>query len=292
MDVQAGFVGLGAMGWHMAGHLARAGRLGGVWNRTAQTAARFAAEFGVPAMDSPAALWARADAVVVCVSADADVRAVVGALAAPAARGKLVVDCSTVSAQTARWAADTLAGVGARFLDAPITGGTEGARQARLTFMVGGAAGDFDAARPLFDAMGARAVHMGDTGAGQATKAVNQVVAAGINQAVAQGLAFARALGLPLDQVIEVVGSGAAGSWFMQNRGPFMARGDYPPGFRVALHLKDLRICQAMARDLGGTLPVVDQTAADYERLVAQGHGDEDTSALYRLQGERFRARG
>lgn len=289
MDVQVGFVGLGAMGWHMARHLARAGVLGGVWNRSAGRSAQFAAEFGTPVTDGPAALWARADVVVVCVSADADVRAVVGALATPAARGRLVVDCSTVSVQTARWAADTLAAVGARFLDAPVTGGTEGAKHARLTFMVGGAAADFDTARALFDVMGARAVHMGETGAGQATKAVNQVIAAGINQAVAQGLAFARALGLPLDNVVEVVGSGAAGSWFMQNRGPFMAAGHYPPGFRVALHLKDLRICQDMAGALGASVPVVEQTAADYERLVAHGHGDEDTSALYRLQGERFR---
>lgn len=292
MDLHTGFVGLGAMGWHMAGHLARADLLGGVWNRDAGKAVRFAAEFGTPAVDGPAALWAQADVVVLCVSADADVRAVVTALAVPAARGRLVVDCSTVSAQTAHWAADALGGVGARFVDAPITGGTEGARQARLTFMVGGAAADFEAARPLFDAMGARAVHMGGTGTGQATKAVNQVVAAGVNQAVAQGLAFAQALGLPLEQVIEVVGSGAAGSWFMQNRGPFMAAGSYPPGFRVALHLKDLRICQDMARALGGALPVVDQTAAEYADLVTRGFGDEDTSALYRLQGERFQPPG
>jgi 3-hydroxyisobutyrate dehydrogenase len=285
---QAAFLGLGAMGWHMAANLRRAGLLGAVWNRTVEKAQRFAAEHGVPAVAAPADVWAHADTAVLCVSADDDVRAVVQALAVPAARGKCVVDSSTVSADTAREAARTLAAVSARFVDAPVTGGTEGAKHARLNFMVGGAPGDVEAVRPLFEAMGARAVHLGETGAGQAAKAVNQVVAAGINQAVAQGLAFAAALGLPLEKIIEVVGSGAAGSWFMQNRGPFMARGDYPPGFRVALHLKDLRICQAMSGALGGALPLVDQTAADYERLIGEGHGDEDTSALYRLQGERF----
>lgn len=288
MTVKAGFVGLGAMGWHMAGHLARAGHLAAVWNRSAARAQRFATEHGVAAVDAPAALWEHCTVVFLCVSADADVRAVVDALATAQAGRKLVVDCSTVSADTARAVAATLETVGARFLDAPITGGTEGARHARLNFMVGGSADDLETVRPLLDLMGARAVLMGPTGAGQAAKAVNQVAAAGINQAVSQALAFAEALELPLEKVIEVVGSGAAGSWFMQNRGPFMARGEYPPGFRVALHLKDLRICQDMARALGGALPVVEQTAAEYAELVAQGFGDEDTSALYRLQAKRF----
>lgn len=286
---KAGFIGLGAMGWHMAGHLARKGLLAAVWNRTADKAQAFAREHGVVAAAAPAALWECCDTVILCVSADAQVLEMVDALAQPAARGKRVVDTSTVAAATAQEAARRLARVGIRFLDAPITGGTEGAKNAKLTFMVGGDAGDAAAAAPLFQAMGARHLHMGATGAGQATKAVNQVMCAGINQAVTEGLAFAEALKLPLDQVIEVVGSGAAGSWFVNHRGKTMVRGQFPPGFKLSLHLKDLRICREMAQALGGKLPVSDATIPQYEELVRRGHGDEDISALYRLNKGLFR---
>lgn len=281
--MKAGFIGLGAMGWHMAGHLAAKGLLGAVWNRTPDTAERFARERGTSAATAPAALWKDCDAVVVCVSADAQVLEMVRLLAVPAARGKLVIDTSTVARETATAAAAALAAVGARFVDAPITGGTEGAKNATLTFMAGGDAADVARAAPLFGAMGARFVHMGPVGAGQATKAVNQVVCAGIAQAVTEGVAFAEALQLPLDKVLEVVGSGAAGSWFMTHRGRNFMADRYPPGFKLSLHLKDLRICRDMARALGGVLPVSDATIPQYEALVQDGHGDEDISALYRL---------
>jgi 3-hydroxyisobutyrate dehydrogenase len=286
--MKAGFIGLGAMGRHMAAHLAAKGLLGGVWNRTHARAQEFAAEHGVPAVEAPAELWARCDALVLCVSADAQVLEVVERIAGADAHGKLVIDASTVARETAVAAAKRLAKVGARFIDAPITGGTEGARNATLTFMAGGAAGDVREAMPLLEAMGKRIVHMGATGAGQATKAVNQVVCAGIAQAVTEGIAFAEALKLPLDKVLEVVGSGAAGSWFMAHRGRNFISGQYPPGFKLALHLKDLYICQRMARALGGTLPVTEATIAPYEELVRQGHGEEDISTLYRLNRTLF----
>jgi 3-hydroxyisobutyrate dehydrogenase len=286
--MKAGFIGLGAMGWHMAGHLAQAKLLGGLWNRSTDKARALGDELAVPVVDSPAALWALADAVVLCVRADEEVLQMVKALAVPEAQGRLVIDTSTVSVETAREAATLLAEVGARFLDAPITGGTEGARLARITFMVGGEAADVEAATPLFAAMGARHVHLGAVGAGQACKAVNQVMAAGINQAVTEGIAFAEALGLNIDQVVEVVGSGAAGSWFVNHRGRNMVAGDYPPGFKVGLHLKDLRICQRMAKSMDGRLPTVDLTVIDYERLIESGHGDEDISALYRRRRDLF----
>jgi 3-hydroxyisobutyrate dehydrogenase len=286
--MKAGFIGLGAMGRHMAAHLAAKGLLGGVWNRTRARAQEFAAEHGVPAVEAPAELWARCDALVLCVSADAQVLEVVERIAGADARGKLVIDASTVARETAVAAAKRLAEMGARFIDAPITGGTEGARNATLTFMAGGAAGDVREAMPLLEAMGKRIVHMGATGAGQATKAVNQVVCAGIAQAVTEGIAFAEALKLPLDKVLEVVGSGAAGSWFMAHRGRNFISGQYPPGFKLALHLKDLYICQRMARALGGTLPVTEATIAPYEELVRQGHGEEDISTLYRLNRTLF----
>lgn len=280
--MKAGFVGLGAMGWHMAGHLARKSLLGGVWNRTRETAERFAREHGVAAVAAPAELWRTCDAVVLCVSADPQVLDMVGQLAVPEARGKLVVDTSTVARETAVAAARQLAGAGGRFIDAPITGGTEGAKKATLTFMAGGAEADVQHAAPLLAAMGARQVHMGPVGAGQATKAVNQVVCAGIAQAVTEGVAFAEALKLPLDKVLEVVGSGAAGSWFMTNRGRNFISDQYPLGFKLALHLKDLYICRDMAHALGGTLPVTEATIGPYEELKRQGHGDEDISTLYR----------
>ena len=281
--MKAGFVGLGAMGRHMAGHLAAKNLLGGVWNRTRERADAFAREHGAVAVATPAALWKNCDAVILCVSADQQVLDMVDHLAVPEARGKLVIDASTVARETAVAAASELAGVGARFVDAPITGGTEGAKNATLTFMCGGHDRDVEHAMPLLRAMGARAVHMGPVGAGQATKAVNQVVCAGIAQAVTEGVAFAEGLGLPLDKVLEVVGSGAAGSWFMTHRGKNFIANQYPLGFKLALHLKDLYICRDMAHALGGKLPVTEATIAPYEELKRQGHGDEDISTLYRI---------
>jgi 3-hydroxyisobutyrate dehydrogenase len=280
--MRAGFVGLGAMGWHMAGHLARKEMLGGVWNRTTAKAEQFARDHSMQLAKSPAELWKTCDVVILCVSADQQVLVMVDHLAVPEARGKLVIDTSTVARETAIAAARELAGVGCRFVDAPITGGTEGARSGTLTFMVGGAESDVKHAAPLFGAMGSRHVHMGLVGSGQATKAVNQVVCAGIAQAVTEGVAFAEALGLPLEKMLEVVGSGAAGSWFMTHRGKNFIANQYPLGFKLALHLKDLHICREMARALGGKLPVTEATIPQYEQLKQQGHGDEDISTLYR----------
>jgi len=280
--MKAGFVGLGAMGWHMAGHLSRKELLGGVWNRTRERADRFAREHDSRAVATPVDLWKACDVVILCVSADQQVLDMVDHLAVPEARGKLVIDTSTVARETAIAAARELAGVGARFVDAPITGGTEGAKNATLTFMAGGHDGDVRHAIPLLRAMGANVVHMGPVGSGQATKAVNQVVCAGIAQAVTEGVAFAEALNLPLDKVLEVVGSGAAGSWFMTHRGKNFMANEYPLGFKLALHLKDLYICRTMAHALGGKLPLAEATIPQYEQLKQQGHGEEDISTLYR----------
>jgi truncated hemoglobin YjbI len=137
---------------------------------------------------------------------------------------------------------------------------------------------------PALQAMGSRILHLGPVGAGQATKAVNQILCAGINQAVTEALGFGAAQGLDLDKVIEVVASGAAGNWFLDRRGPTMIRDRFDPGFRLALHHKDLGICLAMARDLGHPLPLAERTWQDYALLMEQGHGDEDISALYRLK--------
>jgi 3-hydroxyisobutyrate dehydrogenase len=289
--MKTGFIGLGAMGQSMARNLARHGRLVGVWNRSADKACVLADETGCIVAEDPAALARQCEAIVICVSADADVKAVAAALQPGLSAGQLVIDCSTVSAETARQCAQRLGQQRVDFLDAPVSGGTEGARLGTLSIMVGGEAHAFERALPVLQALGQRIVHLGPAGSGQAAKAVNQVMAAGINQAVTEAMAFAQALGLPLDKLIEVIGSGAAGNWFVNHRGLSMVEDRYPPGFKLALHHKDLNICLAMAAQLGGELPLSAQTRADYERLMAAGHGDEDISALYRLKREIFNPR-
>lgn len=286
--MRAGFIGLGAMGAHMARNLHKAGMLATVWNRTAAAARDFARETGVPAAPSPAALAAGVDAVVLCVSADDDVLEVVAQIAPAVRAGALVIDCSTVGAATARSAAARLAERGASFLDCPVSGGVEGARDATLAVMCGGDAAAFERARPLLAAMGRAVTHFGPSGAGQAAKATNQIMCAGIIRAVAEAMAFARAQQLPLEPLVETLGKGAGSSWYFVNRAPNMIRGSFPAGFRVRLHAKDLGICRAMAAEKGATLPVVESMLDEYAQLIEQGYGDEDISADYRLKAALF----
>ncbi|MGH8198215.1 MAG: NAD(P)-dependent oxidoreductase [Steroidobacteraceae bacterium] len=286
--MQAGFIGLGAMGQHMARNLHRAGLLAGVWNRTPSKAAALAAETGCRAFATPAELAAACPIVVVCVSADEDLLAVVDSLRPTLQQDSIVVDCSTVAAATAREASARLAAVGSSLLDCPVSGGVEGAKHGTLAIMCGGTPAVFERARPVLEALGKTSVLMGPSGAGQATKATNQILCAGVIQAVSEAMAFARAEGLPLDQVIEILGKGAGSSWYFVHRAPFMARGEFPAGFRVRLHDKDLRICRDMAARHGAILPVVEATLADYAHLLASGHGEEDISTIIRLKTPLF----
>lgn len=286
--MKTGFIGLGAMGFSMARNLHQAGLLTSVWNRTREKAKAFEAETGVASASTIAALAKDCTCVVTCVSADEDVLAVAEELAGTLERDSLVIDCSTVSAETARRAADILNARGIGFLDCPVSGGTEGAKHGTLAIMCGGSEADFARARPVLEAMGKRVVLMGAVGAGQATKAVNQIAVAGVNQAVSEALAFARAHGLDLDKVIEVVGGGAAASWHLTNRGPNMARMRFPLGFKVSLHEKDLKICRDMAQAFDVQLPIVEMTLVHYRRLIEAGHSEEDISSLYRLKRAMF----
>src|SRR6185437_6090005 len=204
--MRVGFVGLGAMGMHMARNLHRAGLLEAVWNRSRAKATTLAGELGCQAPESPGDLAAAVDAVVICVSADDDVLQVVSELAPKVRKGSLIIDCSTVGSETARKAAELLAPRSADFLDCPVSGGTEGARDATLAIMVGGSDEAFERARPLLTAMGKTVTHFGSTGAGQAAKATNQIMCAGIIEAVSEAMAFARAQGLPLEKLIETPG--------------------------------------------------------------------------------------
>ena len=286
--MRVGFIGLGAMGSHMARNLHRAGMLAGVWNRSAEKARSLAAELNTSAPDSLAGLAESADALVLCVSADQDVLDVVTALAPGVKPGTLVMDCSTVGSETARKSAEILAARQALFLDCPVSGGTEGARDATLAIMVGGTEDAFERARPVLAAMGKTITHFGPIGSGQAAKATNQIMCAGIIEAVSEAMAFAKAQGLPLDRVVDTLGKGAGSSWYFVHRAPNMVRGAYPAGFRVRLHAKDLGICRDMAARFGVTLPVVDRMLDEYAELVARGYGDEDISATYRLKSELF----
>ena len=288
--MKAGFVGLGAMGAPMSGHLRAAGRLAVVANRTAAKAEAFAAgdgaaaaSAGVRAARSPDD-FAGCDVVALCVSTDADVLQVVGSLVPVLRPGTVVVDHSTVSVDTATRAHALLAARGIGFLDAPVSGGVEGARNGRLSVMVGGDAADLEIARPVLAAYAARIAHMGAAGAGQATKAVNQVLVAGINEAVCEGLALGERLGLDPEQLLPTLMAGAAGNWFLDKRGATMLRDEFVPGFKCAHLLKDLRIVDGMAREAGIRTTVIGQALADYAELVDAGLGDADTSALIRLK--------
>jgi len=292
VTLATGFIGLGAMGRGMARNLHRLGLLHGVWNRTATRTQELARELGVEAASNPAALAATCDVLVLCVSADGDVLDVVDAILLGLRPGAIVIDCSTVSADTARKAARRLAKAGADFLDAPVSGGVEGARDATLAIMVGGSESAFERAQPVLRAMGRAVTHFGPSGAGQAAKATNQIMCAGIIQAVAEAMAFAKAEGLPLDMLIDTLGKGAGSSWYFVHRAPNMVRNQYPAGFRVVLHEKDLRICHDMAARHGVQLPVIETTLQYYRRLVEQGHGDEDISTIFRLKDALFAAEG
>jgi 3-hydroxyisobutyrate dehydrogenase len=286
--MQTGFVGLGAMGAPMARNLHRAGLLSGVWNRNAAKATALAQELHCHAFASLAELAAQCEAVVICVSADEDLREVVSGLDAGLSPRMIVIDCSTVGSGTARDMYNQLAALGVGFLDCPVSGGVEGARAATLAIMVGGDDEAFVRALPILEKLGKTVTHFGPSGAGQAAKATNQIMCAGIIQAVGEAMAFAHAEGLPLDRLIDTLGKGAGSSWYFVNRAPFMAKNDFPAGFRVRLHAKDLRICREMAARLGAQLPIVESTLQQYATLIVQGFGDEDISAIYRLKSKLF----
>ncbi len=282
--LKVGMIGLGTMGAPMARNLARAGLLHAVWNRTPNKAKALAEELRVEAPATPAELAQKCHAICLCVSADRDVLEVIDALLPALQPGTVVIDHSTVSVETAKLAAEKIKRQGGEFLDAPVSGGVEGARAGTLAVMVGGSLTALAKVKPVLETVASTIVHTGPVGSGQATKAVNQVLCAGINQAVCEALAFAESLGLDLDQVIEVLSKGAAGNWFLEKRGRTMVRAQFQPGFKLSLHHKDLGICLALAEQSGVFLPLALKTHADYEHLMAEGYGDEDISALYRLK--------
>jgi 3-hydroxyisobutyrate dehydrogenase len=281
---RVGFAGLGTMGAAMAANIHRAGYPLTVWNRTPGRSADLVAAGAAEAF-SPRELAQASDVVVVCVSDTPDVEAVLfgrEGLAEGLDAGSLVIDCSTISPRATRAYAERLGAQGVGFLDAPVSGGSEGAQKGSLTIMVGGSEADLGRARPVLAAMGQTITHLGPVGSGQATKAVNQVILCGTYLGVAEGIVLAMKAGLDPEQVVTALSGGAARSWVLENRSERMIEDDYPLGFRIALHRKDVAIALELAREVGAALPVAGLAAAIEDGLIAQGHGDDDNAALAR----------
>jgi len=283
-EIRAGVIGLGAMGAPMARHLADTGALNMVWNRTAAKAITLAEETGAIAADSPEQLASECNVILTCVSADQDLLDVVGQLISGIRPGSVVLDTSTVSPATARQVSADLSDAGCGFVDVPVSGGVEGAQKGALSVMAGGESANISRIMPILEAISATVTHMGPVGSGQATKAVNQVMVAGIAEAVCEALALGEKLNLPSERLLSVVGAGAAGSWFLGHRGQSMLESRFDVGFKLSLLLKDLLICQTLAQDLDISLPTVEAAIRDYSTLVDLGDGNHDISGLIRLK--------
>ncbi len=284
------FIGLGIMGYPMAGHLAQKGYQVTVYNRTAARAQQWANEYPGRVATTVADAAAGADCVLTCVGADPDLRAIYlgkDGIIANASPGTVLIDHTTASAEVARELAGAARDHEQSFIDAPISGGQQGAEKGALTVMCGGNEQAFEKARPVMECFGKAVNLMGENGAGQLTKMANQLSVAGIVQGLAESIHFAEQAGLDVAKVIEVISKGAAQSWQMENRSATMIAGEYEHGFAVNWMRKDLAICLDEARRCGATLPaaaLIDQFYADVQ---AMGGGRWDTSSLL----ERLRRR-
>ena len=280
------FLGLGIMGFPMAGHIALAGHDVTVYNRTEKKAEDWVLKYEGKRASTPAKAARDADFVFSCVGDDPDVLAVSlgneGAI--PAMKeGSIFIDNSTVSAKVAQQLYDNAQQYGVLALDAPVSGGQVGAENGKLTVMVGGKKTAFETALPIINCYGARVVHMGDAGAGQKAKMVNQICIAGLVQGLSEGLNFAVEADLDTDKLLDAISGGAAQSWQMVNRGHTMLKGEFDFGFAVDWMRKDLRICIEEAKRNGASLPITKIVSEYYNQLSARGHGRNDTSSLIRL---------
>jgi 3-hydroxyisobutyrate dehydrogenase-like beta-hydroxyacid dehydrogenase len=277
------FLGLGVMGFPMAGHLAAAGHRVTVYNRTAAKAAEWLAQHGGKSAATPAAAATDADFVFACVGNDDDLRSITlgdsGAFAGMRA-GAIFVDHTTASAAVARELAGAAAAKALRFIDAPVSGGNLGALNGALTVMCGGDAAAFAEARPLAMAFAKAMTLLGPSGSGQLAKMVNQIAIAGLVQGLSEAIAFGERSGLDMKAVLEVIGKGAAQSWQMDNRGPTMIQGKFDFGFAVDWMRKDLGIALEEARHNGARLPVTALVDQFYADLQASGGRRDDTSSL------------
>ncbi len=278
------FLGLGVMGYPMAGHLKnKGGHDVTVYNRTAAKAEKWAAQHGGRHAPTPAEAARDKDFVFACVGNDDDLRSVtIGANGAFGAmkKGSVFIDNTTASAEVARELAAEAEARGFHFLDAPVSGGQAGAENGVLTVMVGGDQASFDCARPVIDAFARMVGLMGPVGSGQLTKMINQICIAGLVQGLAEGIHFGKQAGLDIEKVVDVISKGAAGSWQMENRHKTMNAGKYDFGFAIDWMRKDLGICLAEADRNGAKLPVTALVDQFYKDVQAMGGGRWDTSSL------------
>jgi 3-hydroxyisobutyrate dehydrogenase len=282
MTERVGFIGLGIMGRGMSRNLLKAGFELRVWNRTASRMDELAADGAGPA-SSPGDVAFHTDIIITCVSDTPDVEQVIlgeSGVIRGARPGSLVIDMSTISPQATIAIAEKLAEKGIRMLDAPVSGGSEGAARGTLSIMVGGDVQDVERAMPVFQAMGKTITHVGDHGAGQTVKLVNQILVVGNMLAAAEALLFAQAGGVDLEKALAAVVGGAAGSWMLANRGPQVLQRDWRPGFTIDLQQKDVRLVLAAADKLGVPLPGTALIFQLYRTLQAQGLGAEGNHAL------------
>jgi 3-hydroxyisobutyrate dehydrogenase len=283
--MKVAFIGMGTMGAAMALNLLKAGHAVTVHNRTREREAPVAAA-GARRAASPREAAAGAEIVVTCVSDTPDLEAVLlgeNGVVHGATAGAIVIDMSTVSPSATRRIGAELARRGIRMLDAPVSGGSEGAQKGTLAIMVGGEAADVERAMPVLAAMGKNITHVGPAGAGQLTKAINQIIISGTYLSVAEGLALGIKAGLDMQKVVQAMTGGAADSWVLTHRSANVIQNHYPLGFRVRLHRKDLGIALEAARELGVCMPCAALVAQIENGLMAQGHGDEDVSAMARV---------
>ncbi|MFE8069653.1 NAD(P)-dependent oxidoreductase [Marinobacteraceae bacterium S3BR75-40.1] len=284
------FIGLGVMGYPMAGHLTDEAKYNvTVFNRTGDIAAKWEAEFGGRSAGSIATAVKEADVVLTCVGADRDLEEIYcgeDGIIANAPKGAILIDHTTASASIAEYLAREAQRNGQSFLDAPVSGGQQGAVNGALTVMCGGDEAVFERVRPLLDEYSKAVTYMGGAGAGQLTKMVNQITVAGLLQGLSEGLHFAERAGLDPRKVVDVISKGAAQSWQMDNRAETMIRGEYNHGFAVEWMRKDLAICISEARQRGATLPAAAMIDQFYSDVEAMGGSRWDTSSLL----ERLRA--
>jgi 3-hydroxyisobutyrate dehydrogenase len=282
MDEKIGFIGLGIMGQGMARNLLKAGFELRVWNRTAGKMSELVAE-GAIAAESPADLAAQSDMIITCVSDTPDVEEVIlgeNGVIHGARPGSLVIDMSTISPAVTRQIASRLKQRGVHMLDAPISGGSEGAARGTLAIMVGGEAGQFERALPVFQAMGKTITHVGTNSHGQMVKLVNQILVVGNALAMSEALLFAQAGGLDLRKTLAAIENGAAGSWMLSNRGPQILARDWRPGFMIDLQEKDVRLILKEADELGIPVMVSSLVFNLYRTLQIKGLGTEGNHAL------------
>ena len=289
--MKVSFLGLGVMGYPMAGHLAKAGHDVTVYNRTVAKAEKWVAEFGGKAAATPKEAAVGQEIVFACVGNDDDLRSITlnedGAFAGMS-EGALFIDHTTASAEVARELSGAAKALNLGFMDAPVSGGQQGAENGTLTVMIGGSQTDFDRAAPVIDVFARACTLMGDVGAGQLTKMVNQICIAGLVQALSEGLSFARAAGLDAHKVVEVISKGAAQSWQMENRYKTMLADEFEHGFAVDWMRKDLSICLTEARKNGSALPITAAVDQLYSEVQSMGGGRWDTSSLFaRLEAMR-----